>query len=146
MSATSTAVLPETEIKSESCCAGSAKTNPLGVHGAICHIEITAPDLEKARAFYGDLFGWQFQPFQPTEMYFMTPAGSPCGCMCQGEADIAGKTRIYVNVDDIPATIAKASELGAKVLLPKTEIPGGHGFFAHLRAPEGNTIGIYCKS
>jgi hypothetical protein len=27
----------------------------------------------------------------------------------------------------------------------KTEIPGGHGFFAHMKAPDGNVWGIYSK-
>lgn len=116
-------------------------------NGSICHIEFTTPDLEKARAFYSQLFGWEFQPFQPTEWYFMTPKNwGPCGCMLQGPAAADARTMIYVNVADIGKALAQASKLGATTTKQKTEIPGGHGFFAQLKAPDGNVWGIYSRS
>lgn len=115
--------------------------------GSIVHIEFTTPDLAKAKEFYGDLFGWEFQPFQATEWYFQTPKGwGPCGCVLQGAPAADAKTMLYVNVDDIAATLAKGEQLGATTVKPKTEIPGGHGFFAHMKAPDGNVWGIYCRS
>ncbi|MBX3471211.1 MAG: VOC family protein [Planctomycetes bacterium] len=115
--------------------------------GSIVHIEFTTPDLAKAKAFYGELFGWEFQPFQPTEWYFQTPKGwGPCGCVIQGPAAGDARTMLYVNVDDIPATLARALDLGAKTIKDKTEIPGGHGWFAQLQAPDGNVWGIYCRA
>lgn len=115
--------------------------------GSIVHIEFTTPDLAKAEKFYGELFGWQFMPFQPTEMYFMTPKNwGPCGCMLQGAPATDGKTMIYVNVTDMAKLIAKATKLGATVVKARTEIPGGHGFFAHLKAPDGNLWGIHSRA
>ncbi len=112
--------------------------------GSIVHVEFTTPDLSKAKDFYGALFGWEFQPFQPTEWYFMTPKGwGPCGCVLQGPAAADSRTMIYVNVADIPATLARAESLGATTVKAKTEIPGGHGFFAQLKAPDGNVWGVY---
>lgn len=135
----STATATETETKME------RATEPQ--NGSICHIEFTTPDLTKAQAFYSKLFGWEFQAFQPTEMYFMTPKSwGPCGCMLQGPAAADARTMIYVNVQDIGATLAQGSKLGATTIKQKTEIPGGHGFFAHMKAPDGNVWGIYCRS
>jgi predicted enzyme related to lactoylglutathione lyase len=115
-------------------------------NGSICHVEFSAPDLAKAQKLYGDLFGWQFFPMKPDEYYFQTPGNwGPCGCVLKGKAGDT-QTTIYVNVTDIPATLAKATKLGATVSTPRTEIPGGHGFLAKIGMPDGNTFGLYSRS
>lgn len=115
--------------------------------GSICHVEFTTPDLTAAKTFYTTLFGWEFMPFQANEWYFTTPKNwGPCGCMLQGPAASDSRTMIYVNVTDIAATLTKATTLGAKTIKAKTEIPGGHGFFAQLQAPDGNVWGLFCKA
>jgi hypothetical protein len=45
-------------------------------------------------------------------------------------------------VDDIEATLAKASTLGGKTVVPKQEVPG-MGWFAWFQDPEGNCIGLW---
>ena len=143
---TATATQTGSTTATESCCAGGqAKANPLGHHGAICHVEFTVPDLQKAKDFYGPLFKWDVHNFQPKELYFMSPQGGPCGCILEGTPAGDEKTAFYVNVDDIAATLDKASKMGARVTLPKTEIPGGHGWIAKFRAPEGNVLGLYSR-
>ena len=128
----------------DECCDGETAFHP--VHGTVCHVEFTVPDLTKASKFYGNLFGWEFFAFGENEMYFQATNAGPCGCIAEGKADTDGKTTIYVNVDDIGTTLTKAKKLGATVTLPKTEIAGGHGFTARIRAPEGNVFGIYNRS
>ncbi len=132
-----------------SCCSESS-AKPMISEGAICHVEFTVPDITKASQFYGDLFGWQFMPFMENEMYFQTPSSTgfagPCGCILKGTPDTAGKTTIYVNVNDIPAMLDKAIKIGARTIAPKTEIPGGHGFFAKIQTPDGNHFGIYSRN
>lgn len=124
-----------------------AETQPQLHHGMIVHVELTVPDLKEASKFYGAVFGWEFHPFQETEWYFAPPQHQgPGGCMLQGSPAECSKTMIYVNVDDIPAALEKAAGLGATVVKPKTAIPGDHGFFAQVRAPEGNVIGVWSKS
>jgi hypothetical protein len=53
-----------------------------------------------------------------------------------------GEVLIYVSTDDIDATLAKAESLGAKTLVPKTEIPQT-GWFAFFSDPTGNRIGLF---
>jgi predicted enzyme related to lactoylglutathione lyase len=50
-------------------------------------------------------------------------------------------TIFYVNVDDVPAALAKAQSLGGKTLVPPVTIP--NGTFAWFADPEGNTIGLW---
>jgi len=51
-------------------------------------------------------------------------------------------TVLYVEVEDIEAKLAKASQLGGKVIAPKTAIPG-IGFFGMFEDPDGNTMGVF---
>lgn len=125
------------------CCSTTASANPLDTHGAICHVEFTVPNLQQAKDFYGPLFQWQFMPFQEKEWYFFRAPSTPCGCVIEGAPHTDDKTTLYVNVSDINSTLSQAAKLGAKMTQPKTEIPGGHGYFAKFRAPEGNVIGLY---
>lgn len=71
------------------------------------------------------------------------PGSGPCGWITKGEPAPTATARFYVIVDSIDGTLARAGELGATTVLPRTEIGCGHGFFAHFRAPDGNVIGIY---
>ena len=62
-------------------------------HGSVVHVEFTTPNLDKAQKLYSEVFGWQFHPFQPTEMYFQTPGNfGPCGCMLQGTPGTSATT------------------------------------------------------
>jgi len=48
----------------------------------------------------------------------------------------------YFEVASIQKTLATAKKLKAKTLVPFTSI-GEHGFIAHIRDCEGNTIGLH---
>ena len=52
----------------------------------------------------------------------------------------------YVQVEDIPETLAKISTLGGKVEKEKTEIGGDYGFYAIFRDPSGNRLGLWSKT
>ena len=45
----------------------------------IVHIEIPADDTGKAQAFWGSLFGWQFQNYPGPSDYFMTQISDQTG-------------------------------------------------------------------
>jgi predicted enzyme related to lactoylglutathione lyase len=47
--------------------------------GQIVHIEIPADDTEAARAFWGSLFGWQFQAYPGPSEYHMTRISDQTG-------------------------------------------------------------------
>lgn len=127
------------------CCEMTQATAPQ--HGSIVHVEFTVPDFEQTPRFYSELFGWQFFPHEENTLYFQTPGNfGACGCVNKGTPATDGKTVICVNVNDINATLAKAGTLGGSTVAPKAEIKGGHGFYATFRAPDGNVLGIYCRS
>lgn len=124
--------------------AAPQKAAPQPGHGSIVHIDLAVPNLETDMKAYQELFGWQVFPFQPKEHYFHAQGDwGPGGCVAEGPI---GKCVVYVQVNDILETCSKAEKLGGSVVLPKNAIPGGHGFCAHLKMPEGNVIGVWSRT
>jgi uncharacterized protein len=108
----------------------------------VVHFEIGCRDGAKAQAFYGKLFGWEFDVHGPARMI---RTGMKEGI--QGHLNSLGHephnyTVVYVQVADIEATLASAQKLGAKTLVPKMEVPG-MGHFAWLADPEGTMVGLW---
>ena len=108
----------------------------------VVHFEIGCRDQAKTAAFFAELFGWATQAMGPAVM-IDTEAG---GAGVQGHISALGHephnyTIFYVQVDDIPAALAKAESLGGKRLVGPVEIPTGA--FAWFADPEGNTVGLW---
>lgn len=117
-------------------------------HNTISHIEIPAPDLAKAIAFYSAIFNWTIEIVaENSYAYFrigdtqtgggfdasLTPAAEKQGC------------QVVVDVDSIETTIDQITKAGGSITLPKTEIPGGHGFYAGFRDTNGNHLQIHAR-
>lgn len=66
--------------------------------------------------------------------------GIPGGVGQLGEKPQPGVT-FYVSTESVNASLAKATKLGGKTIMPRTALPDGPvlGFFADLA---GNTIGL----
>lgn len=115
----------------------------------VIHFEIGCSNLESTKRFYSDLFGWEYAPGAPNSAmignlgaYAATPSPGIGGHInCLGHPPHQYVT-IYVQVGDIPATLAKVEKMGGRTLIPATEVPG-MGHFAWLTDPEGNAIGLW---
>lgn len=124
-----------------------AAVTPQPAQGSVCHVEFYAPDVEAAKSFWGELLGLTFQPMGPNEYYFHGKSGwGPGGCLMQGDANCTAAPVIYWQVDDIVATLAHATKLGASTVKPKEAIPGNHGCIAHFKTAEGNLFGLWSRS
>src|SRR4051794_28720629 len=92
------------------------------------HVELYTGDLSKAKAFYGKLFAWKLQEMpMPAEgvggTYTMIDVGGGTGGgMVRNPRPGGSHWLAYVGVDDVSASVRKASELGAKVVMDKTEV------------------------
>ncbi len=107
--------------------------------GKIVHFEVPASDSERARGFYGSLFGWQFQQGMPEMDYHLTEGGAVMG----GDmaAQMVGHLRIYFDTDDIDVSVAKVRELGGEAE-DKQPIPGV-GWFSGCKDTEGNEFSLF---
>ena len=55
-----------------------------------------------------------------------------------------GATLVYFDASpSLDAVLSRAGELGARIVQPRTELPNGNGFTAHLLDTEGNRIGLH---
>ncbi len=110
----------------------------------IVHVELATTDREASGKFYSELFGWNVQQIPEMQYAMFQAEGGPGGgfATVDGQTTNAGDVKIYVNTDDIDATLAKANELGATTLVGKTEIPG-QGHFAFFRDPSGTPVGLF---
>ncbi|KPM44594.1 hypothetical protein AK830_g1969 [Neonectria ditissima] len=131
--------------------------------GQICWLEVPVLDVDRAKKFYTELFGWEFAD-EPRpgvgdcikSMHFFSKGKTLHGAFMHVEA----KYQVVNHVPGDPApmpvlptlcvvdcaeSLEKAEALGGKTAIPKTEIGGGMGFFARLIDSEGNMIGTWSQ-
>ena len=109
------------------------------------HIELSTPDVAKAKEFYGKLFDWKLEdvPMGPGFTYTTIGVGEGTGggMMATPEGAPPG-WYAYVSVEDAKASTDKAQALGAKVMVPVSEIPNV-GWFSFIADPTGCAIALF---
>ena len=112
----------------------------------IVHYEIAAKDAKKLEVFYEGLFGWKFAPApQPNYSMIDGKQGADFGIdggIYQVEGQDPSGIRMYANVDDAEAYLAKVPGLGGTVIVPAFEVPGGAIKIGIFTDPEGNVAGV----
>jgi predicted enzyme related to lactoylglutathione lyase len=107
----------------------------------VVHFEIGCRDKGKTEAFYSKLFDWQMTAMGPASMIDTGAGAGIAGHMTELGHEPFHYTIFYVQVDDVQASLNKATELGGKTLVPPVDIPTGS--FAWFADPEGNTVGLW---
>ena len=80
------------------------------------------PDIVRARAFYGRLFGWTFDDASSHETYaHVADAGIPFGFVKGEHRDYS---HLYFRVDDMDALCAQIADLGGKCAVPASSKSG----------------------
>lgn len=89
--------------------------------GAPCWVDLLSSDPDRARAFYGDLFGWRSESAGEEYGGYVTFSkdGAPvAGCMANdGQSGAPDAWTIYLATDDVKATVDAAQVNGGLVLL-----------------------------
>jgi predicted enzyme related to lactoylglutathione lyase len=102
-------------------------------------------DVKAAIAFYTEVVGWKTEPFGDTYTMWVGTHGPMGGVMVLGEAEKMGVPPHWygsVEVSDVDATVALATERGGKALVKAMDIPNV-GRYAVLADPQGGAFGIY---
>ena len=110
------------------------------VHHRLNYIELPAPDLAAAKAFYGAVFGWAFTDWGDAYVEF-TGAGVSGGFDAAGTPNAGGGTVVMVYSDDLPATEAAVRGAGGTITEPAFDFPGGRRF--HFADPAGNELAVW---
>jgi sulfatase modifying factor 1 len=113
-------------------------------------VEIVTGDAAEAAAFYEALFGWkiiQKESAGGSDVWIFDTGGQPRlenlrrgGIWERPGGDRLGVV-VYVVVDDIEATLRRATALGGTVVIDKT--PQGTAFRACFTDPSGNRLGLW---
>jgi predicted enzyme related to lactoylglutathione lyase len=112
-------------------------------HGDITHIDIPVADMERAKEFYSDLFGWHIEAPPGFEDYPMWRAPNEIsGGGLAPRSDEFTQPRSYVEVDSIDETVTKAMAAGGSVVMEKAPITET-SWWAVICDPDGNHVGLY---
>jgi predicted enzyme related to lactoylglutathione lyase len=121
----------------------------------VVHFEIPADDVERAKGFYGAVFGWQLQTMSMGEgeytIVMTTPVdeqsqqptepGGINGGMMQRTTELSSPI-ITIDVEEIDQALKEIEAEGGSTVTPRTPIPG-MGAFAYFKDPEGNMMGLW---
>jgi predicted enzyme related to lactoylglutathione lyase len=114
------------------------------------YFDMTVHDVEKARLFFGEVFGWRFEKLEPSDRYYRIEAGPPAEPginggigMVAGARIAEGRplTQVTVPVPNLEAYIAKIKANGGYVIEERTAIPG-LGWYATCAEPGGLVFGL----
>jgi predicted enzyme related to lactoylglutathione lyase len=112
---------------------------------SIVWFEIPADNPERAKKFYGSLFGWTIKLFPGMTEYWHIDTGggndTPDGGMMARKHPEQPITN-YISVKSVTKSMAKVEKLGGKVCMPKTAVPQ-MGYFAICQDTENNTFALW---
>lgn len=110
------------------------------------HFEISANEPEKVAAFYEKVFGWKVTKWEGPVEYWLVDTGDESepginGGISRPEGVISGTVNT-VGVPDIDEYLAKVTQHGGKIVMPKHAIPG-IGYNAYCQDVEGTLFGVH---
>ena len=107
--------------------------------------EIPADNVERAKKFYGGLFGWKIEQMPGSMEYWHLDTGgsddTPDGGLMKRQSPQQGITN-YIGVPSVDEFVAKVQKLGGKVCMPKTAV-SQMGYFAICQDTENNMFGLW---
>jgi uncharacterized protein len=111
-------------------------------NGTFCWVDLGTNDAPGAKAFYGGLFGWEFDDLptgaKGTYSTCRLKGRAVAGLYDQAEQPVWGS---YISVEDVDRATDRARELGATVLVEPFDTPGG-GRVATVRDPAGAVVSL----
>lgn len=111
---------------------------PTNSEHKLAYLELPCADPATLKAFYGPVFGWQFQDWGP-DYVAVSNAGLDGGF----NADPASRPKAplpIVQTTDLAATQKAIEDGGGTVTLPIFSFPGGRRF--HFTDPAGNELAV----
>ena len=112
-------------------------------HGKICYLEIPANRAEDAARFYSDIFGWKVRERGDGNLAFDDTGGVSGTWVKEADRTPDERTRTYIMVDSIVASLRQIESAGGPEVTPRTDIGPNIGAFAVFVDPVGNEFGLY---
>ena len=105
--------------------------------------ELHTADAGKALDFYSALVGWESKG-EPMPGYHVFGSSSEMlgGITNLQHGETTPSWMPYITVDDLEATLAKATSLGATICMPPMALPNDGGHIAIIKDPQGLATGL----
>lgn len=119
---------------------------------AISWFEIPTTQLDAAQAFYEAVLGRPMRresmgPSQGAVFSYDREAGGTGGALMMGPTAprlSTGGTLVYLDATpSLDAALQRAVAHGGQIAQPRTALPPGMGFFAHITDLDGNRVGLH---
>ncbi len=113
---------------------------------SVCHFEIFASDVERARAFYAGVFGWRFESWGPPDVYLIHTGsdddpGVKHGLLAwRDEAPAQGGLNAFrctISVRSVAESTKAIEQSGGTLRSPVISVPNV-GRFVEFADPDGN--------
>jgi uncharacterized protein len=113
---------------------------------SIVWFEVPADNVERAKKFYGGLFGWKIEKMPgPMEYWHFDTGGSdgsPDGGVMKRQGPEHRGITNYISVPSVDEFAAKVERLGGKVFMRKTAVPK-MGYFVVCQDTENNVFALW---
>lgn len=121
----------------------------------VVHFEIPADDLDRAKKFYNETFGWELQDIPGGQPYTIVhtvavdenqmPKESGAingGLLPRAQSEVVKSPSLTIDVPSIDDYVKKVEAAGGKVVKAKVPVMD-MGFVAYFQDPEGNVMGLW---
>ena len=107
----------------------------------VIHAEIRSSDPDATRAFFAELFGWSYSDGALPGYTFVNTGVEGGIATAIGPLQRGDDTALFfVAVQDVEATLARAVELGGRIVQPMQQVPDvSFGVFADA---QGHLVGV----
>ena len=111
--------------------------------GALCWNELVTTDAERAKAFFGELLGWQYATDESGYASIRNGGRLNGGIRTQTEDErgIPAKWLAYFTVENAGEAVRDAERVGGRIMLQATEIHSGR--IAVIADPQGAAFGVF---
>jgi len=109
------------------------------------YVEFPATDVEATKAFYNQVFAWDFKDWGPNYVSFHD-GRSAGGFTTEAQVAKGNKTTgvlIVLYAANLDETYAKVKQAGGKIVRETFDFPGGRRF--HFSDPNGNELAVWSE-
>lgn len=116
---------------------------------AISWFEIPVEDMDRAVSFYSTVLGIRLEKgdmMGTPYTFFPADQSGVGGALVQSDnakPSMNGALVYLTAGDDLSSPLAKIETAGGHIIVPKTDLGGGMGYFALFQDSEGNRVGLY---
>jgi len=105
----------------------------------IDYVEFSATDVQDAKRFYGDVFGWAFEDYGPD--YASFNCGNLTGGFTRAASIKGGGPLVVLFTQDLAEMERRIVQARGRIVRPTFAFPGGRRF--HFTDPSGNELAVW---